>query len=78
MSKNIEGAAKKLQGVVPGDLFISFKQRAISLELTMQEAIEESARDWLKKTDPGGISDETPVSLLESIGDLLQRLRRIV
>jgi hypothetical protein len=74
----MEEVGKKLQAVVPSSLFSSFKQRAVSLGITMQEAIEESARDWLNKTDPDTAPEDTAASLVDSIGQLLQRLRRIV
>ena len=74
----MEGTAKRLQAVVSSDLFLAFKQRCLLLDVTMQQAIEESAEDWLDKTNPERTEARNIHKLLDVVSDVIAQIRRIV
>jgi hypothetical protein len=69
-------ATRNLQTSVPTDVAIAFKHRTTALGISIQAALEEAAKDWLAKTDPG--NDSKPAGLLDEIAGLVEDLRRCI
>jgi hypothetical protein len=68
-------AVRKVQGFVSAQVFRSFKQRALDLDISMQSAIEEAIGDWLRKNSPEEKSSVGVIGLLDEIESLVRRVR---